>query len=402
MAFAFLGLVSAMVQGGLIRRLVPRFGEPRLIVAGIATLAVGFVALTVVASWPALLAATLVVGVGQGLASPTISGLLSRTTPEGEQGAVFGTLSSAQTLARMINYSVANLLLVRVGPSAPYWEAAAVAAVALLLASRLLGRREPIEVAVPPGASEAMPAGRGGVTSALNPRMGQVLDRGSRRWTRGRCRGSGSGRSGRRRGGDEDLDRLDQASGRAVRSCSEKSPPWTSGRSWCASISRSRRASRSPSIGRRSAIRRAAARRPSGSVRAQSNRGTLTIRGRPEGEPLAPEPAEPRGVPMHPGRARRGGAARRRSGRPGAARPRPARPPRGRPPRDPEAVQLPRSTRVPGRHREEQPREGRRLRVVGQEPTNGNSPVFADPSEVAPEMPERLELLEGRRGRPGR
>ncbi len=158
MAFAFLGLVSAIVQGGLIRRLVPRFGEPRLIVAGIATLAVGFVALTFVASWPALLAATLVVGVGQGLASPTISGLLSRTTPEGEQGAVFGTLSSAQTAARMINYLFANLLLVRVGLSAPYWEAAAVTAIALLLASRLLGRRDPMEVAIPPGASEAMPA----------------------------------------------------------------------------------------------------------------------------------------------------------------------------------------------------------------------------------------------------
>jgi len=158
MAFAFLGLVSAVVQGGLIRRLVPRFGEPRLIVAGIATLAVGFVALTVVASWPALLAATLVVGVGQGLASPTISGLLSRTTPEGEQGAVFGTLSSAQTAARMINYLFANLLLARVGSSAPYWEAAAVAAIALLLASRLLGRRDPMAITIPPGASEAMPA----------------------------------------------------------------------------------------------------------------------------------------------------------------------------------------------------------------------------------------------------
>ena len=36
--FAFLGLVSAVVQGGLIRRLVPKFGEPRLIVVGLAAL----------------------------------------------------------------------------------------------------------------------------------------------------------------------------------------------------------------------------------------------------------------------------------------------------------------------------------------------------------------------------
>ena len=43
--FAFLGLVAALVQGGLIRRLVPRFGEPRLIVSGIGTLALGLAAL---------------------------------------------------------------------------------------------------------------------------------------------------------------------------------------------------------------------------------------------------------------------------------------------------------------------------------------------------------------------
>ena len=139
-AFAFLGLVSAFVQGGLIRRLVPRFGEPRLIVAGIALLALGLAGLALVASGPALLAATLVVGIGHGLASPTVSGLLSRITPPGEQGAVFGTLSSAQTLARMINYLIANLLLKSGGPSAPFWEAAAIAAIALMPALIVLGR----------------------------------------------------------------------------------------------------------------------------------------------------------------------------------------------------------------------------------------------------------------------
>jgi DHA1 family tetracycline resistance protein-like MFS transporter len=136
--FAFLGLVSAMVQGGLIRRLVPRFGEPRLIVAGIATLALGFVTLAQVERWPALLGATLLVGVGQGLVSPTVSGLLSRITPVSEQGAVFGTLTSAQTLARMLNYVTANLLLARSGPSAPVWEAAMIAMLALLLALPVL------------------------------------------------------------------------------------------------------------------------------------------------------------------------------------------------------------------------------------------------------------------------
>ena len=135
-AFAFvgLGLLSAVVQGGLIRRLVPRFGEPRLIVAGIAVVALGFAALALVSNVLELAGALLLVGVGQGLAGPSISGLLSRITPQSEQGAVFGTLSSAQTLARMISYLIANLLLGRVSAAAPYWFGSAVYVVAGLAA----------------------------------------------------------------------------------------------------------------------------------------------------------------------------------------------------------------------------------------------------------------------------
>jgi DHA1 family tetracycline resistance protein-like MFS transporter len=132
--FTFLGLVTALVQGGLVRRLVPKHGEPRLIVAGLVLLIAGFVGLGLGSGTAATLLATMAVGVGQGLVSPTISGLLSRITPEGEQGAVFGTLSSAQTMARMANYLVANLLFGRGNTAAPFWEAAAIALGALGLA----------------------------------------------------------------------------------------------------------------------------------------------------------------------------------------------------------------------------------------------------------------------------
>ena len=142
-AFAFLGLVSAFVQGGLIRRLVPRFGEPRLIVAGIAALAVGFAALAVATSGPTLWTATFIVGIGQGLASPSVSGLLSRITPQSEQGAVFGAFSSAQTVARLTSYLVANALLARYGPSAPFWAATAIALAALTV-SLLAGMHQAI------------------------------------------------------------------------------------------------------------------------------------------------------------------------------------------------------------------------------------------------------------------
>lgn len=139
-AFAFLGLVSAVVQGGLIRRLVPRYGESRLTVAGVAALALGMGLLALSTNAPALIGATCVVAVGQALVSPTVSGLLSRVTPADEQGAIFGAYSSSQTAARMVSYYAANLLFARVDPSAPFWMAAAVAGLTLGLAL-LVARR---------------------------------------------------------------------------------------------------------------------------------------------------------------------------------------------------------------------------------------------------------------------
>ncbi len=158
LGFAYLGLVTAMVQGGIVRRLVPKLGEPRLIVSGLILLAFGFLGLAVAGgTLPILLSVTLV-GVGQGLASPTISGLLSRITPATEQGAIFGTFSSAQTLARMTNYLVANLLFGRGSTAAPFWEAAAIVLCALGLAAVALPGIQKLAQITPDLADRQTPA----------------------------------------------------------------------------------------------------------------------------------------------------------------------------------------------------------------------------------------------------
>jgi MFS transporter, DHA1 family, tetracycline resistance protein len=135
-AFAGIGFLSAVVQGGLIRRLVPRFGEARLIIAGLVLAACGFVGMSLVANALELAGSMLLLGVGQGLLSPSVSGLLSRYTPMSAQGTVFGTLTSAQTLARMISYSASNILLGKVSTNAPYWGAFGVELLALAAATR--------------------------------------------------------------------------------------------------------------------------------------------------------------------------------------------------------------------------------------------------------------------------
>ncbi|HKI19639.1 MAG TPA: MFS transporter, partial [Isosphaeraceae bacterium] len=139
-AFAGMGLLTAIVQGGIIRRLVPRFGEVRLILTGLALAACGFGGISLSSNVAELAGALLLLGVGQGLLSPSIAGLLSRLTPLREQGAVFGTYSSTQTLARMISYSIANLLLGKVSTAAPYLGSLGIDAVAFILAGSAAAR----------------------------------------------------------------------------------------------------------------------------------------------------------------------------------------------------------------------------------------------------------------------
>jgi DHA1 family tetracycline resistance protein-like MFS transporter len=155
--FTFLGLVTAVVQGGMVRRMVPKYGEPRMIVVGLVLLILGFAGLALAEGTAATLAATLFIGVGQGFVSPTVTGLLSRITPEGERGAVFGTLASSQTLARMTNYVVANLLFGRGNTASPFWEAAGIALAALALAAVTLPKARKVASQADQAAEEAKP-----------------------------------------------------------------------------------------------------------------------------------------------------------------------------------------------------------------------------------------------------
>ena len=138
-AFAAAGLISALVQGGLIRTLVPRFGEVRLIVAGGVLAGLGFA----IAAWLpgqsrlALAFAIILSAGGAGLLAPSITGLVSRITPASQQGSVFGALTSIQTVARIISYFLGNVLMDWVSPSAPYWFAALVYVLVIGLSAAL-------------------------------------------------------------------------------------------------------------------------------------------------------------------------------------------------------------------------------------------------------------------------
>jgi DHA1 family tetracycline resistance protein-like MFS transporter len=142
--FVFVGVCSAVVQGVLVRRLVARFGEARLVLAGAALLIAGFLGLRAADSVPVLLLVIAAIALGLGVTTPTLSSLVSKRSLAAEQGEILGAYQSMGSLGRVIGPFGGENLYLRLGPDWPHWAAAALEAGSLALSARgLLRENEP-------------------------------------------------------------------------------------------------------------------------------------------------------------------------------------------------------------------------------------------------------------------
>jgi MFS transporter, DHA1 family, tetracycline resistance protein len=132
---AFAGLIQAIAQGYVVGKLVPRMGEAALMVAGAAALAMGLAPL---GSWPshaALYGMLILIASGYGLGTTAVTTLISRRTGRELQGEALGLNQSVLSLARVIGPIAGGMVYQAMGPAAPYLGGAAVAMVAMVLAT---------------------------------------------------------------------------------------------------------------------------------------------------------------------------------------------------------------------------------------------------------------------------
>jgi DHA1 family tetracycline resistance protein-like MFS transporter len=131
--FASVGLVSALVQGGLVGRIAPRLGENVTAAVGLALMAVAYVALPYAHRLSWSVAGMVAAAFGNGLVLPAIAGLLSRNSDWRSQGGVLGMGQSLQAGARAVGPLAAGALF-DFAPVAPYAIGAAIfLAVAVLM-----------------------------------------------------------------------------------------------------------------------------------------------------------------------------------------------------------------------------------------------------------------------------
>jgi MFS family permease len=154
--------MMVITQIALLRPLVTRLGERRLLIVGelaliAAFLGLGFASLPLVAT--GLLA---FFAFGQGVSEPNLQSLVSRLGERHERGQLLGFYQSSRSLALIIGPIVAGWIFERISARAVYWGGGGLMAVALLFALLLL--RQPLpeagarQVAVPgPVEAEAPP-----------------------------------------------------------------------------------------------------------------------------------------------------------------------------------------------------------------------------------------------------
>ena len=149
---AYVGVLGAVMQGGVLRRLLHRPIEKPLAIIGTIVLAGSMAWLAQGYSLGAVLLACAGISIGNSLSTPTLNGLASRLTDTHCQGRLMGLMQSAGGLGRFLG-PMLGFGLVAFDPNAQYGRTAFLASAALLVidAGLLMILR------VPDGAPDAVP-----------------------------------------------------------------------------------------------------------------------------------------------------------------------------------------------------------------------------------------------------
>ena len=151
--FALVGVVSALVQGGLVHPLAARVGDAACLRVGLVAEALGLVLVPTVHTRVDLVLPLALVTVGQSLCTPALGALVAAKVSGRDYGAVLGVQQGLSSLARIVGPALGGLVFAVVGVGAPFVGGGLVVSAALVysLAMRTSIRSSPQMVAEPPG-----------------------------------------------------------------------------------------------------------------------------------------------------------------------------------------------------------------------------------------------------------
>ena len=100
--FMFSGFLGILLQGGLIGRLVKRFGEPKLVVAGFIAAAISYLLLGFTYTITMIVLVAIISAFGTGVLRPVITSRITQVAGRHEQGVALGISGSLSSFAMML------------------------------------------------------------------------------------------------------------------------------------------------------------------------------------------------------------------------------------------------------------------------------------------------------------
>lgn len=134
--FAYIGFILALAQGGLVRPLLGRIGEYRMLVAGTLAMTIGLWLISVAGqrgSVSMLYWVMPITIVGFSAVTPSLQSMLSLQSSSDQQGEVLGVGQSISALARILGPAIGLAIFSETHVEYPYWFGAGVMAFALLM-----------------------------------------------------------------------------------------------------------------------------------------------------------------------------------------------------------------------------------------------------------------------------
>jgi MFS transporter, DHA1 family, tetracycline resistance protein len=147
-SLGFVGLMIAIVQGGLIRIAIPTLGQERAIYFGFTLNAVSLVLFGLASEGWMMYAILLPYALG-GIAGPALQGIISAQVPANEQGELQGALTSLMSMTSIVGPPLMNNLFAYftapstfvIFPGAPFMVGAFLVAISLVLTYNTLSQR---------------------------------------------------------------------------------------------------------------------------------------------------------------------------------------------------------------------------------------------------------------------
>ena len=136
MVMLAMAVLMGGIQGGGMKRLSERYEERQLVIAGLALMSIAFAFVPTPSTIGWLMLPLGLAAIGRGISQPPMMSLVSLASDEGSRGLVMGVFQSTASAARIVG-PVAAGLLYDLGTPYPYWAAAGLTALGLMLALTL-------------------------------------------------------------------------------------------------------------------------------------------------------------------------------------------------------------------------------------------------------------------------